>query len=520
MDLTKEHIARIDRLFARWDRQDSPGCALGIIAGGRLLTCCFGMADLEHDIPIGADTLFYAASMSKQFTAACVHLLAQEGRLALDEDVRRHLPELHDFGTTITLRHLLHHTSGLRDYFPLLELAGGRDEDVVTQEDALRLAWGQRELNFAPGAEYLYCNTGYLLLAEVVRRVSGRTLRQFAAERLFAPLGMRRSFFRDDHQEIVKDRACCYLPREGGDWRQMAFPFGAVGSGGLYTTVEDLARWEGNFDRPTAGGPALLMAMLAPGRLNDGTVLPYASGLVLGRCRGLETVSHAGGTAGYRAFFLRFPRERFAVILLGNSSDLNAGMLARQVAEVCLAGVMEPAPAPVSVPARLLDAYAGEYALPNGTRLVLGHEDGRLVLGGEPLVALSGSEFEAGDGILSFEEPVAGKARRVVLHRGEEEIRCPRVPPAVVPADPAQYAGAYYSEELGVLYTVRADAGRLLLSHPRGEAVLTPSGEDEFEGFHVVRFVEGGLVMESGRARGVRFRKVGSFSSSSSSSFS
>src|ERR1700722_11910879 len=251
--------ARVDQLCEPWDKPDSPGCAVAVMKDGRIVhERGYGMADLEHDAKITPTSVFHVASISKQFTAAAVLLLAQEGKLSPDDEARRYLPELPDFGVPITLRHLLHHTSGLRDQWELVSLAGWRYSlDLITDADVLSVVSRQRELNFPPGSEYLYSNTGYTLLAQIVKHVSGQTFRELTTERLFRPLAMHRTHFRDNHAEIVPDIAYGY--EKTGDHFELSIPnFDTVGATSLLTTVEDLALWDENFYTTRVGGEALI----------------------------------------------------------------------------------------------------------------------------------------------------------------------------------------------------------------------------------------------------------------------
>jgi CubicO group peptidase (beta-lactamase class C family) len=301
---------QVDKVFAKWDSTASPGCAVSVIKDGHIIyKRGYGMADLDHDVPITTETVFHVASISKQFTAASILLLAKEGKLSLDDDVRKYITELPDFGTRITLRHLIHHTSGLRDQWELLGLAGWRYSlDLITDDDVLELMSHQKELNFKPGERHVYCNTGYTLLAQVVKRVSGQSLREFTTARIFQPLGMQNTHFRDDHAEIVKHIAYGYVDGRAGDgYRLSVTNFDTVGATSLLTTVEDLARWDENFYHPRVGDAELVKQQLQRGRLNNGKELDYAFGLQHGKYRGLPTVDHDGADAGYRADLLRFP---------------------------------------------------------------------------------------------------------------------------------------------------------------------------------------------------------------------
>jgi CubicO group peptidase (beta-lactamase class C family) len=482
--------ARMDARFADWNKRTSPGCAIAIVKNGKIVyQRGYGMANLEYGIRNTPATIFHVASIAKQFTAFAIHLLAQEGKLSLDDDVRKYLPELHDFGQTITLRHLLHHTSGLRDQFDLLQLAGWRLSDVITEQDVLHLIWRQRELNFSPGTEYLYCNTDYTLLGLIVERVSGRSLREFAQERIFKPLGMKHTQFHDDYQTLVKDRAYSYQWRPETDYRNVPHSYSIVGPSGLFTTVEDLALWDKNFYDGRVGGQTVLTEMLEVGRLASGKELDYASGLVIGEYRGLKTVEHGGSDAGFRADLLRFPEERVSIIFLANADVFNGDYMARQVADIYLEDqlsplpvTVEPSPPPtpreIKLDSHLLDLYVGDYELrpKDGVFLMITKENGRLMfqIAGQdkfPLFPSSDRDFFMKDRQerLTFADPKEGEgAPSVVLHASRQGIRFYGKPDTTLQRKPRpvlteelirEYTGDYYCEELGVLYTVTARDG-------------------------------------------------------------
>jgi CubicO group peptidase (beta-lactamase class C family) len=284
--ITASQIEKVDHLFKKWDQKDSPGAAVGIIQKGNLIyTNGYGSANLDYDVPIDADSKFYIASTSKQFTAACLALLVQEGKLKLEDDIRKHIPELPDYGKTITIRHLVHHTSGLRDYLELMSLAGKSFENYFNISDGIELLCRQKALNFDPGAEYLYSNSGYILLAEIVTRVSGKSIREYADEKIFRPLGMKNTFFNDNHKQVTKNRVVSYRP-EGNGYLRFVQNFDALGDGNLLTTVNDLYLWDQNFYHKKVGGSAFLDLIHTRGTLNNGKELDYAFGLGHGNTGG------------------------------------------------------------------------------------------------------------------------------------------------------------------------------------------------------------------------------------------
>lgn len=331
----------VDRLFSQWDKPDTPGCGLAIIKDGKMIyERGYGSANLEYGIPIKPNSVFYVGSDSKQFVAMSIAILAKDGKLSLDDDVRKSIPELPDYGTPITIRNLIHHTSGLRDYLTLLDIAG-IDFGAFHEEDVLELIARQKELNFKPGEECLYSNSGYFLLGIIVKRASGKTLRQFTEEKIFMPLGMKDSHFHDDYTQLIKNRAWGYFPAGRGGYRNFISTFDCVGSGGLYTTVEDLFLWDQNFYHCRVGGKELISLMETLGELNNGKKLDYAFGLVVGSYKGLKTVSHAGALGGFKACMVRFPEQSFSVICLSNLSSFDPTKLSFQVADIYLANTFK-----------------------------------------------------------------------------------------------------------------------------------------------------------------------------------
>lgn len=411
-----ELAAHIDAACASWAKPDSPGCAVGVVRdGGLVFARGYGMANLEHALPITAQSVFDIGSTSKQFTAACIGLLVESGALALDDDVRKWIPELPDYGHTLRLRHLLHHTSGLRDYLELFMLAGRKSEDWTTSAQALAMLARQKALNFEPGSQHLYSNSGYFLLSLVVERASGSSLAQFARQQLFEPLGMRDTHFHDDHRRIVPGRATAYSPREQGGFGIDMSDFEQTGDGAVMTTVEDLAKWDQNFYTHEVGGEALQRFLHECGRLNDGSELDYAAGLVVDTFRGLRRVCHGGAWAGYRAQVMRFPEQRLTVICISNLGSIDPSEICVRVANFALAEPMDDTPPQAERRARRSQADAGgptpPVLTPDELTAFAGvYESDELEVRAE--IAVRGTSLFMGEvGLTDFELPPLGPDR-------------------------------------------------------------------------------------------------------------
>jgi len=542
-------IAQVDKIFAQWDKPNSPGCSLAVIRNGSIVYARgYGMADLDHNIRIETGTVFHAASLSKQFTAMAIMLLVKQGRLSLDDDVRSHLIELPDLGVRVTVGHLLRHISGLRDQWDLVTMAGWRlSDDVVTRDDVLRLVSRMKALNFRPGDQHLYSNTGFTLAAAIVERVSGLSLREFAQANIFQPLGMARTVFRETHGLVVQHHAYGY--RVGADGRfEVRMPnYDLVGPTNLLTTVEDLARWDRNFDDKMVGGDLVLGQMQAPGTLNNGRPVPYGLGLMLSEYRGRRVIEHDGRDAGYRSHLIRFPDQRFAVACLCNLAlpdDSLPGTLVRRVADIFLADQLAPAPPPPPLADAVLlteqasAARAGVYwsAPANALAKVSAEEPllgfcvirgvtpdcGRLVpQGGDRFAWIKGPKI---GGEVQFETSAGGvPARLTVSREGEQAMVFDAMPQATAtPADLKEYAGRYYSEEIDTAYNVRLPKEGLSLVIERQkyrDTPLEPAFRDGFTAsglsvvlpFVTVRFTRDaqrrvtGFLIDGDRIRSFRF---------------
>ena len=332
--------AAVDEIFADLTSPGSPGCALAVARDGKILyEKGYGLANIEENVPITPQTVFDIGSTSKQFTAASILLLAQQGKLSVNDDVRKYVPELPDYGKKITILNLLNHTSGLRDYLELMTLAGTNIDSVTDDDDALHIITRQKALNFDPGTDWLYSNTGFFLLSVIVKRVSGKTLRDFAAENIFQPLHMTQSQYRDDHTQLISNRALAYDAKPPGYALAVSY-FEQTGDGAVHTSVEDILKWDENFYGRQVGGKVML-ELQEVGQLNSGKKLQYARGLFVHDYRGLPAVDHGGAWGGYRAQLLRFPEQHFSVACLCNVGNANPGRRANRVADVYLGSLMK-----------------------------------------------------------------------------------------------------------------------------------------------------------------------------------
>lgn len=370
----EKSAAAVDEVFSDLAQPGSPGCALAVYRDGKIIYAKgYGLANIEENVAITPQTVFDIGSTSKQFTAASILLLQKQGKLSLNDDIRKYIPELPSYGPKITILNLLNHTSGLRDYLTLMELAGINIDSVTTDADALALIVRQKALNFAPGSDWLYSNTGFFLLSVIVQRASGKTLREYAAENIFVPLDMTHTQYRDNHALLIANRALAYDQQENkaGYTLDVSY-FEQTGDGAVHTSVEDLLKWDENFYSPRVGGKEFLGEIQEHGKLSNGKVLDYAKGLFLQDYRGLPTVSHGGAWGGYRAELLRFPAQHLSVACLCNVGNAGPTRRAHQVADIYLGNLMKPKETkseqpehkekPETVlPAGQLENYAGEY---------------------------------------------------------------------------------------------------------------------------------------------------------------
>jgi len=514
---------KVNQIFAAYDKAGSPGCAVGVIRDGNFIyRRAYGAASLELGVPLSPDSVFYMGSVSKQFTAAAIVLAAEQGYLSLDDDVRKYIPELPNYGHTITLRQMLHHTSGFRDFEALLGLSGGSLLDFHSKEEIINLIVRQKNLNNVPGDEWIYSNTNYFLLAEVVQRATKKSLADFAAEYIFRPLGMVHTRFYDDHSLIVPGRVPGYRGTDGNFRVNWSTNWDVVGAGGLMSSVDDLLFWDRNFYQNRLGKGTLLKEMQSPGMLNNRNPIRYALGLELGTYRGLPTVEHAGGFPGYVTDILRFPQQRFTVMCLCNLSSADPSTLSDKVADVYLGdnlsrtepSTLEPSGGGLTDPTR----FSGKYRDPR-THIVYSFtaSKGNLMAWGAILRRIGVNQFrDLGSGIITFDN-AQGQMKASLEYLGQTFFSGTRIQePRFSESTLAGFAGLYKSTELDATYRLLLDNGRLVLRNRWNEPVtLTPVAPEEFETdlgtivFHRdANHRVTGLSVFSGSVRNLRFEKA------------
>lgn len=543
----QESRGDIDHLFSDYASGNVPGCALGVIEKGEwIYRKAYGQANLEYDLPLTTQSIFRTASVGKQFTAAAVALLAESGQISMDDSLAKYFPEFPAWAADITIEHLVFHTSGIRDYLDLAFLAGkGSDADNYTDQWAIAAMARQQETNFPPGTEHLYSNSGYLLLAHLVKRVTGQTLREYAAEHIFTPLGMKRTHYHDDHTEVVPLRAYGYAPKDDGFHVSMT-TLDMVGDGGVFTSIDELLAWDQNFyrNRLGKGDPELITLLTTPATLKDGTSITYAYGLDIDQYRGQKLVSHTGSFVGFRSAILRFPDQQFSVIVLCNRADANPESLAMKASDLLLADVLEPKANGVDLPnfamspaelqkfsgdfweaaegiaaeSRVIDGQLWAVHSPERRNVLRPIGPNRFQMMGTPAEVLV--EFEmAGDEVKVLRRFINGATRGVFTPFDRLQL---------TPAELSAYAGEYFSPELDITYTlfvseeklwfnlekVRPRSGREAgLGHDEGSQELTAMFGETFENpdygaFTFTRNSSGevdGFKLQSGRVRNLGF---------------
>lgn len=506
---------KVDSIFAEYDKTNSPGCALAILKDGKIIyERAYGMSNLEYNIAINPTSIFHIASISKQFTAAAIIRLSLEGKLSLNDDIRKYIPEVPDFGHPITFNNLIHHTSGIRDQWDLQGLAGWREGDLITEKDILDMLAHQKALNFLPGDEYLYCNSGFTLAGIAVKKITGVSLRDYADSVFFKPLGMMSTHFHSDHSEITPNRTSAYYKDENGKWKISIPVFDNYGATSLFTTVEDLAKWDENFYTKKIGGDEFIKAMLFTGELNDKTSQNYASGLVIGSYKGYITEGHGGADAGYRSNLIRFPDEHFSVIVFANLANINTSSLSNKVADVFLKDKSIPNPV-IKIDSNILKGWAGDYFDMNTqSTMKFDFKNEKLLVGSTELVPLNNSIFNNRSTTYTFIGDAA-TTKLEVKSKGSKNQAYKKINKVNLSTFELQeYQGEFYSSELEVKYNITAKDSVLKIKIPRYDEIeVSPFTKDIFTDGFVLRFIRNkkniveGFYLTTGRVRNLYFSK-------------
>ncbi|MBX2870496.1 MAG: beta-lactamase family protein [Saprospiraceae bacterium] len=532
----------VDELFSEWSNTNSPGCAVAVIKDGQIIhKSGYGMADLEHDVPIRPSSVFYIGSVSKQFVAACMLLLDEQGKIDLDADVRTYIPEFPDYGYKITIRNLIHHTSGVRDNLTLWELAGRSHLEEIPEEEIFDMICRQKELNFEPGTRYMYSNSCYFLMSIIVERVSGLSLREYAEKHIFQPLGMDHSIFGDNNRRIIRNRAFAYGKNADGSFNSMLMRFDLVGSGGLYSTVEDLFLWDQNLYNNTIGkrGQAFIDDMLTNGKYKDGSAVDYAFALVNGTYKGLRTISHSGALGGYRAFFIQFPEQQFSIIILSNLEVFQPQQLAEKVADIYLADQLQVGqkqekkkqapPKIIQLSEKHLAAVQGQYWNPDvgfplkvylkaDTLRFYDEEWGERILSpiGMRQFLLSGMDNEV---MVRFYPANKERPRQLALaFNGKEVVRAEHFEAQDPSAKTmSELTGSYYSPELDTRYQIKLEDKQLLLKlKNQGWKAMKRIKKDLYTQASIGQFNFSftdkgevvGFSLDAGRVKNLKFSKM------------
>ncbi|MEM9849601.1 MAG: serine hydrolase domain-containing protein [Bacteroidota bacterium] len=526
--------AQIDALFSSYQRTDFPGASIAVMQNGELLfSKGYGAANLEYNIPITPTTIFHVASVSKQFTVFAILLLAEEGKLSLEDDIRMHIPEVPDFGHRITLRHLASHTSGMRDQWNLLSMAGWRMDDVITKAHILTLVSRQKELNFLPGEAYYYCNTGFTLLAEVVARKSGMSFAEFTKKYIFEPIGMKNTLFYDDHEKIVKNRAYSYY-QENGKLKKSVLSFANAGATSLFTTAEDLCLWADQLNgTPKVGSKAIVTQMNTPAKLNDGSTFGGALGQFVETYKGLLHIQHGGSDAGYRSYLGRFPEQQLSVAVASNYAWFNPNQMALQVADIFLKDEIVTTDETTNTvtditaqpSAKKLKAYEANYWNEEeryGRRIYLKNDTLRYSRGNSesPLVPIGGNKFQMlGVDVELIVEFTDDNKMVVVIDDGTPIVSKKYEPKQYMAKELTVFTGTFYSEELATSYELLVENNQLIMRHLRqGDTPINSIKKDTFisRNWYLgnIDFVRDekdaitGLRVTNGRVRNLWFEKV------------
>lgn len=532
--ISNTQLQKIDSLFLDWNKPNHPGGTVGIMQKGRIVfSKAYGLASLEYLVPNSPSTRFNIASVSKQFTAMGIVILQQQGKLSVDDDIRKYLPELPDFGETITIRHMLHHTSGLRSLHALLGLAGWRSDDARTNEDINRFMLNQRDLNFKPGDEYLYCNTGYMLMANIIEKITGEEFPKWMKESIFQPLGMINTYVEDNYSSVVTNNATSYYSRENNEFDRAIEYWGYVGSGNIHSTTDDLLRWLENFNNPQPGWEAQFDILQTMDTLNNGRENTYAFGVRIGDFNGFKSVGHGGSIGGFRSNIVTYPEEELNIAILTNFSSSSPGQKSNRIAEIILGFQNDREKSSsdmiktIKLSSKTLKKYEGSYwnSTSNYSRKIYFKNDTLRYFRSEnnesPIVPIAKDEFQMirvpGVFKIKFDISEAKSLMTVTNDDGEQTVYQSYTPYNPSKEEMVLYTGKYYSPELETTYTLSMMDDTLSWHHPRhGDHKMKILKKDVLEGgwpLSVVKFKRDengeiiGILVSNGRVRNLWFEK-------------
>ncbi|MFY0603026.1 MAG: beta-lactamase family protein [Flavobacteriaceae bacterium] len=540
-NLSNSDVKKIDNIFKSFNNTESPGVTISFIKNNALIfSKSYGMADLEHTTPIHSNSVFSLASVSKQFTVFAILLLEERGKLSLEDDIKKYLPLFPNYQKKITIRHLATHTSGVKSHEQLLAQKGYISDNVITKRDALAMIYKQDELNFNPGEEFNYSNAGYVLLAEIVEKVTGTSFAKFLKKEIFEPLSMKNSFVMDDYHKIVKNRANSY-EIENGEYVNAPANYSYYGSTGLYTTAMDLTKWALNFSNLNIGSKRIFRKMKTLSKLNNNNTFGYALGQFVGKYRGAEYIYHSGGDAGYRTFLGRFPETNSAVLLLSNNNTVNAQELALKVVDVFMKSYDKPKSNSslsnrltskiIKLPTSQLEKYSGHYLSQSSyiIRDIFVRNDTLIYSRKEqnnretPLFSLKKEHtFQLGDYKdlwIQFSNDNSQKRMKIFENQVQVDVYNAYSPRRYSRKELEGFTGVYYSKSLDTKYMLEIKGGILIVIHPKmGEIMLSAIKNDGFLAsswqFRFLEFKRNkenqiiGFSITSDRVRNTRFTKV------------
>lgn len=540
MDKGKE----IEKLFVRWNKKDSPGAAVSVSRNGNLLySHGFGYANLEYNVPITSQTIFHVASVSKQITVMAILLLEKEGKLSINDDIRKYLKELPEIKDIITIGHLINHTSGLRDQMELMFLGGWRPDDVITQDHIMKMLMRQKTLNFSVGEEFIYSNTGYTFMAEIVKRLSGISFRKYVRKNIFEPLNMQDSHFHDDNDEIVKNRAYSYRLDKDGSVKKFGLNYSFVGPTSLFTTVEDMAKWGHNYTTHKVGGKKIIDYMTSKSKLNSSEEIEYAGGVSIRSYKGLKTIEHNGADAGFRASMVMFPEDDLVVSVFSNIGTFKPEYYAKKIGELFLDeelidednvifdyNILEINP---KVPNNFMDIkkIEGNYLMNSSMLITATIKENSLYI---KLPSTPELKF-----MYLRDKLLQGENTDILVQVVENEnkdviaLEVINIPKDIIKADRIKvikedkklllkYSGDYYCDELDTFYKLKVEDNNLVAKHTRHPlAKLIQYGENRFVSNAIdfglkgrISFVKNedktisGFILNSDRVRNLYFRRV------------